>query len=322
MADRVGKKFYLQDWRNADRFKPNATPPRQKFAGFVEFNFNPAFIGKSTIGDSTAYRTQISGLVQSAKIPEISFNTVTKKQYNYRRVIQTGVEYGPCNITVVDTVNNEWLQLFMKYFAYHYNEPRNRTSAGTGDERDKSNEGQFPSNKDVTTNPSTFMTSSFDSNGAGLNISNDAHFIESIRIINYAGGKGVEYILSRPQITNFNPGDVDVTDSAFRTFDIEFAIENMTVNQKFNFKLDDVDLARFDSRQIEFPDNLGENSKEFPAYQTRNQDFMGTPTDRVERFPQNVKQTAMTDAEAAKMVDTYNDNQVSLDGKFGGGGSA
>jgi hypothetical protein len=37
--------FYFRDWHNADRFKPNITPPRQKFAGFVEFDFNPLVFG-------------------------------------------------------------------------------------------------------------------------------------------------------------------------------------------------------------------------------------------------------------------------------------
>lgn len=71
------KETYLGNWRNAERFKPGLTPPRQKFNGFVEFIFNPSIV--QNLGDSTAFRTQISSLVQQAKIPEIQFLTQAKK---------------------------------------------------------------------------------------------------------------------------------------------------------------------------------------------------------------------------------------------------
>lgn len=238
------KRQYLRNWRNAERFQPNVTPPRQKFAGFVEFHFNPSII--SNLGDSSAFRTQISSLVQTAKIPEIQFQTQTKKSYNHRRLIQTGVDYGPCTLSVIDTVNNEWLTLFMKYFSYYYNEPRNRTEGGTGNFRDDAPK-QWNSNSDALVKSSAFGSTGFSSNTAGLDATKDSHFIDTIRIINYAGGKGIEYILFRPQITSFDPGELDYTTSDFRTFNISFEIENMTVNSKFNFEMNEVDLARFES---------------------------------------------------------------------------
>ena len=239
---------YFRNWRNADRFNPGVTPPRQKFQGFVEFNFNPELAAILHHQDSSILRTQLSSLVQTAKIPEITFQTAVKRQYNHRRIVQTGVDYGPCSLTVVDTVANEWLTVFMKYFAFHYNDPRNRTSpAGNADKRDRQAK-QWDTNADVTTGTnSKFMSDGFKSNDAGMDIHEETHFIDSIRIINYHGGRGVEYILFRPQITSFTPETLDYSDSAIRTFDLEFEVESMTVNSKFNFKLDDSDLARFES---------------------------------------------------------------------------
>jgi hypothetical protein len=277
---------YFRNWRNADRFKPNITPPRQKFQGFVEFHFNPGIA--SVIDNSSAFRSQISTLVQTAKIPEITFQTAVKRQYNHRRIVQTGVDYGPCSITVVDTVANEWLTLFMKYFAFQYNDPRNRTGAGAGNERD-TDPKQWESNSVSTTKPSAFMTDSYNSNDAGMDIHNETHFIDSIRIINYHGGKGVEYILFRPQITSFTPSELDYTGSDFRTFDIDFEIESMTVNQKFNFDLVDTDLVRLEQiTNVEgivnnVLDKLLEAGKESVGIQgannTRNNEFLGSPTD-------------------------------------------
>ena len=238
---------YFRNWRNADRFNPGVTPPRQKFQGFVEFNFNPELAVILQHEDNAILRTQLSSLIQTAKIPEITFQTAVKRQYNHRRIVQTGVDYGPCSLTVIDTVANEWLTVFMKYFAFHYNDPRNRTNpAGVGKKRDMK-AIQWDSNQASTTAQSAFMSGGYNSNDAGLDIHKTAHFIDSIRIINYHGGRGVEYILFRPQLTSFTPESLDYTDSGIRTFDMEFEIESMTVNSKFNFELDDTDLARFES---------------------------------------------------------------------------
>jgi len=285
MVSKVYDRFYFRNWRNADRFKPNITPPRQKFAGFVEFIFNPSVI--SQLGDNEVFRTQISSLVQTVKIPEIQFQTTSKKQYNHRRLVQTGVDYGPCNISVIDTVNNEWLTVFMKYFSYYYNEPRNRTNNASNGNRDLT-PTQWPTNSDTLTKSSTFQASTFSSNTAGLDVTKHAHFIDQIKIINYAGGKGVEYILFRPQITSFDPGELDYTSSEMRTFDLSFEIENMTVNSTFNFKLDDTDLARFEGYDIKFPmfDEQDSLNKEKPGYRETNANYLGTENDPRKRAGQ------------------------------------
>lgn len=293
---------YFRNWRNADRFKPNITPPRQKFQGFVEFHFNPAIA--KVLDNSSAFRSQISTLVQTAKIPEITFQTAVKRQYNHRRIVQTGVDYGPCSITVVDTVANEWLTLFMKYFAFQYNDPRNRTGTGTGNLRD-TDPRQWETNAISTTKPSAFMSAEYNSNDAGMDVHEQTHFIDSIRIINYHGGRGVEYILFRPQITSFTPEALDYTDSGFRTFDIEFEIESMTVNQKFNFDLENEDLVRLeqnisvDGILSDLVDNWIEAGKESVGIQgaknTRNNEFLGSPNSKRNRAQQQVGGIQLTE---------------------------
>ena len=278
---------YFRNWRNADRFKPNITPPRQKFQGFVEFHFNPAIA--EVIDNSSAFRSQISTLVQTAKIPEITFQTTVKRQYNHRRIVQTGVDYGPCSITVVDTVANEWLTLFMKYFAFQYNDPRNRTDTGNGNLRDPEPK-QWETNAISTTKPSEFMAESYNSNDAGLDIHNETHFIDSIRIINYHGGRGVEYILFRPQITSFTPETLDYSDSGFRTFDIE---------------LEDTDLVRLeqnvsvDGILSDLVDNWIEAGKESVGIQgaknTRNNQFLGSPAKARNRAEQPIGGMQLTE---------------------------
>ena len=83
MADgKFFDRFYFRDHKNANRFKPNATPPRQLFEGYVEFGFNP----EVQLGDNLIFREQISSLLQTATLPSMSVNNIIKNQYNIKRV--------------------------------------------------------------------------------------------------------------------------------------------------------------------------------------------------------------------------------------------
>lgn len=241
------KRFYLRDHRNANRFKPNVTPPRLNFNGFVEFVFSPEV--RNLGGDNAVYREQIGSLLQTATLPSMTFNTQIKNQYNMKRVVNTGVDYAPVEINVIDTINNEWVTLLMKYFSYLYMNPRNKTSGST---RDKTPKGFDPASQ-VWTKNSDFMSDTFDSNAAGLNISDQANFIDHIKMVVYHAGRGTEYILFKPMITQFDLGTIDYTSAEFRQFRIQMEYENFTINNNVNFKLDDTDLSRFE--------NLGESAQ-------------------------------------------------------------
>jgi len=270
--------LYFRDWQNANRLKPNYTPPRQNFNGFVEFVFNPDI--EPLISDGVAFRTQISSLVQNAKLPEVRFNTAVKNQYNMKRVVQTGVEYSPVDIEVLDTVNNEWLIVFMRYFSYFYMNPRNKTTDGQGNKRDQDPK-HYPD----------LDYEMFDSNVAGFNLNKRANFIDKIKLVTYAGGRGVEYILFKPTITAFSPGQIDYSSSEVRKFGMSFEYENFTVNQTVNFTLDDLDRARFESYNTLFTsDVLDALNKYKPGFNRRDLDFMGdsSSTGKLNRSSQPV----------------------------------
>jgi len=234
--------FYLRDFKNARRFNPGITPPRLQFAGFVEFVFNPdvSFLA----GDNAIYREQISSLLQTATLPAVTFNTQVKNQYNIKRVVNTGVDYQPVELTVIDTVNNEWAVLLMRYFSYLYMNPRGKTEGN----RDLAPKG-YEDASITMSKASNFMADSFDSNAAGLDISNYANFINSIRMIVYHGGTGTEYVLFKPTITQFDLGSIDYTSSEFRTFRMQLEYENFTMQQSVNFQMSEEDLARFEEDQ-------------------------------------------------------------------------
>jgi len=295
MAGDKFHKFYFRDPKNAERFKPGVTPPRLNFNGFVEFKFAPGVW--QLVEANGTYREQISSLLQTAKLPSVTFNTQIKNQYNIKRVVNTSVDYAPVEINVIDTVNNEWLILLMKYFSYMYMNPRNKTSSGPPpspnedgtpgpipNERDADPKG-YDSSSSVWTRPSSFMTDTFDSNAAGLDIHRDLtggpSFIDQIRIIVYHGGTGTEYILFKPTITQFDLGQIDYTSTDFRQFSMTFEYENFTVNNKFNFQLNEDDLARFETIDAHFEFDATDNVRRsnMPWYQTSTAGMLGD-TDR------------------------------------------
>ena len=63
----LSKKFYVQDFHNAYRFRPHVNPVRQKFQGYVNFVLNREFWG-TLYGDAdqNEFRTTISSLVKTA----------------------------------------------------------------------------------------------------------------------------------------------------------------------------------------------------------------------------------------------------------------
>jgi hypothetical protein len=126
------RSFYARDFRNNYRFRPDVNPPRIKFEGYVNFVLNRDIQELFGLENHT-FKTNISSLVRRAKLPNVTFKNIVKNQYNKKKIVSTGVEYAPIEITVFDTLNNEWLQILMRYFSYLYMNPRNKNFANDRD---------------------------------------------------------------------------------------------------------------------------------------------------------------------------------------------
>ena len=242
-----GNGFYTRDFRNAYGFRPDQNPPRQKFQGYVSFVVNRLLYGDSLYGDmnSSNFRLRLGSLVRTATLPEVEFKTETKNAYNRKRIVNTGVEYQPVDIKVFDTINNEWLTMFMKYFTYHYMNPRNKQY----NERDV---GPDPRRDDSTrmaenSNFGTTGSSRWDSNAYGYNVNELANFFERIDYVIYHGNKAVQYSLINPVLTRFRTGDIDYSSSDVMEFDMTFEYESFTIYEQVNFGLSEFDIARFEN---------------------------------------------------------------------------
>ena len=190
--------FYARDFRNNYRFRPEVNPPRQQFQGYVNFIFNRNVL--QLLGnENLTFKTSMSSLVRTAQLPAVDFNIVEKNNFNKKRNVTTGVTYAPVDITVFDTVNNEWLTVLMKYFSYLHMDPRNKNSFGDRDIN------FYNSMSEELAGSNFGAGSNFNSNEAGLNLQVDQNFFERIDYILYAGGKGVQYSLMKPMIKSFAP---------------------------------------------------------------------------------------------------------------------
>lgn len=238
------RKFYMRDFKNAQRFQPGVDPVRHKFQGYVNFILNRDLFA-SLYGNPSGeneFRTTISSLVRTAQMPGVQFQTETLNQYNRKKIVNTGVQYDPVSMTVYDTVGNEWLTLLMKYFAYHYMNPRNKNAP---DSRDV--EGPVPRSGGYEMIQSAFKSDTFNSNKAGYNTNITANFFERIDYVLYHGNRGVQYSIINPVLTGFKASDIDYGDSGFKDFELNFAYESFTVYNKVNFGLSEEDVDRFEN---------------------------------------------------------------------------
>lgn len=278
-----GRRFYLRDFRNAYRLRPDVNPPRQKFQGYVNFIINrdlAAFLySEGPDPGSTELRTTISSLVRTAELPAVNFKTDTKNQYNRKKIINTGVEYQPVNMTVFDTVGNEWLTVLMRYFSYHYMNPRNKQSndLSDGSARDlgsrESNSNYVTGTGGKETARSEFGGDTFDSNRAGYNPNITSNFFERIDYVLYHGNKGVQYSIMNPVLTSFKPGTIDYSSSDVMEFSLTLEYESFTTYSTYNFGLSGEDLDRFDTVEASLIDEnhhlFGDNTKAIPGLQER-----------------------------------------------------
>ena len=237
------REFYWRDFRNAYHYNPSQDPPRQQFNGYVMFVLDRDLFGTFfDEANNDELKVRMSSLVRTADFPQVEFKTQTLNEYNRKKIVNTGIEYQPVTIRVVDTASNAWLTMIMKYFAYHYMNPRNQNNVG---ERDVAsvNYGQ---------GGAEFIASqfgaggNFDSNKAGYNINENPHFFERIDYVVYHGQKGTQYSLINPVMTGFTHTPLDYASNELMEFTMTFQYESFTTYDQTNFDLTTVDLARFE----------------------------------------------------------------------------
>lgn len=96
--------------------------PRNKFLFHVYFNLNmniPAV--KNLVGED---KSSIIGLmVKTAQLPSYQIDVGTMNQYNRKRLIQTKINYNPCQIVFNDDSSDFIRNMWYQYYQYYYSDP-------------------------------------------------------------------------------------------------------------------------------------------------------------------------------------------------------
>jgi len=114
----------LRDYQHASRvFVDNnmRLAPKLKHLYHVVLNINPN-ITITTNGLDNVAKREINLLVKQCDLPGYQMRTETLNQYNRKKVIQTGVQYDPINMTWHDDSANLTNFLWQKYFEYYYSD--------------------------------------------------------------------------------------------------------------------------------------------------------------------------------------------------------
>ena len=96
--------------------------PKTKFLFYVYFNLNtniPAVANFLSGGKSSI----IGLMVKTAQLPGYQIDVGTMNQYNRKRLIQTKINYNPCQITFHDDNSDLIRNMWYQYYQYYYSDP-------------------------------------------------------------------------------------------------------------------------------------------------------------------------------------------------------
>lgn len=156
--------------------------PKPSFLYFVEFNVNNT--GKRYLSDSLIER-RLGFIVKSLDRPSISYDTVVMNQYNRKRLIHTGVNYGNLSMTMHDTVDDAAFKLIQDYNVYYF-----------GDFARNASDWQYNLYQGDSTSEWGYRMR----NGAG-----DIHFFSSADVYEFYNGYYTHYKLMNPRFESVNP---------------------------------------------------------------------------------------------------------------------
>jgi hypothetical protein len=217
-------KGIVSNWRHATRLFIDDSyrlSPRTKFNFYVRFELDPSVI-KST-AFTQKHINEVGLLVKSTDLPKYNFDTITKNQYNRKKILYKQINYEPLTFTMHDDSAGIINALWTLYYGYYIADRNNPTSSYSATQyRPKDDER------------SKFRY--------GLDNNISAPFIKSISIYTMSRRRFLGYTMVNPKIKSWNHGTVayaenDVLES---TMSIEYeavyySAGNVTVDNPKGF---------------------------------------------------------------------------------------
>jgi len=200
----------LANWQHASRIFVDDTfrlSPRHKFLYYVVFEIDNT--AHNALAFTTKHAQEVALLCKAVDLPKFNFETVTKNQYNRKKLLYKSINYDPINITMHDDsagiVNSLWAIYYSSYvqdrklpnYAYYDNKYR-----GGG-------------------------ISAFDNFRYGLDNDKQVDFFKSISIYTMSRSRFNGYTLVNPRIQSWSHGNVDYADGGLVESSMTINYENV-----------------------------------------------------------------------------------------------
>ena len=187
-------KGIMADWQHASRTFVDDTfrlAPRHKFLYYVVFDINSQSHNATSF--TSKHSQEVALLCKSAELPKFNFETVSKNQYNRKKLLYKSMNYEPVNITLHDDNSGIVSSMWAIYYAAYIQDRKLPLNAyedlhyrGAG--------------------------TSFDSYRYGLDNDKRYDFFKSISIYTMSRSRFNGYTLVNPRIQSWNHGNVDYAD--------------------------------------------------------------------------------------------------------------
>jgi len=183
----------------------------QSFIPRTRFNFCVILTLVGTDGaDKSLSLKKISGVT----MPSYSTRTQTLNQYNKKRVVQTGVDYQPVQLTAYDDSSGQFEEFLKSYSRYYF--------------------GQTLTVDDASSFDYDLLNDSFSSTSgysqAGLKIRDTKNFIKNMRIIRTSSPEDVNVItIYNPFIQSITPDALSYTESTPVSYSLSFMYEGFDI---------------------------------------------------------------------------------------------
>lgn len=185
------------NWQHATRLFIDDTmrlAPRSKFLFYVRFELNKAAVRAPAFTNN--HQEEVGLLVKTAELPKFSFDTVTKNQYNRKKIVYKQINYEPINLTLHDDSAGIVNALWAIYYGYYIGDRQNPQAA-------------YNENKYRTTK------TPIDNFRYGMDNDITEPFFNSVSIYTMSRRRFLGYTLVNPRIKSWNHGSTDYATSEF-----------------------------------------------------------------------------------------------------------
>ena len=183
-------KGLVSNWQHATRLFIDDTmrlAPRTKFNFYVRFELDKTAIKAPAF--TTRHGDEVGMLVKSADLPKYNFDSVTKNQYNRKKIVYKNFNYEPVTITMHDDAAGIVNAMYALYYGYYIADRHNPTAA-------------------YNANHLRPAKSPLDNFRYGMDNSISTPFFKSISIYTMSRRRFLGYTLVNPRIKSWQHGAV------------------------------------------------------------------------------------------------------------------